>query len=130
MRRQHFVIFSAFCISLSLSDYCSKHDCSPRTYKVKKSQREYYPLLVEDEEEDVVNNQCWQYTWLGAVDETTNKTSSCSKSPEFEDIPCFEPIVWTNGTNKHNQPDLSDLEKKCEDGLSVQNTVKRLLRLY
>ena len=73
--------------------------------------------------EMAMENRCWQYTWLGPVDDKTNKTTACDTSPEYEHIPCFEPIVWTNGTYSHNMPDLSDLWTKCLQGQSVQNTV-------
>ena len=43
-----------------------------------------------------------------------------------ETHPCFEPIVWTNGTNKDNQPDLADLQEKCKQGQTIQHKVKLL----
>ena len=47
-----------------------------------------------------------------------------------ETHPCFEPIVWTNGTNKDNQPDLADLQEKCKQGQTIQHKVKLLDQMF
>ena len=47
-----------------------------------------------------------------------------------ETHPCFEPIVWTNGTNKDNQPDLADLQEKCKQGQTIQHKVKLLDQIF
>ena len=72
--------------------------------------------------------RCWQYTWRGPVNERTNTTGQgCSNEANQKHVPCFEPIVWTNGTNKHNQPNLDDLKEKCENGDTLDNKVSRHL---
>ena len=107
---------------LVTSDYCSKHDCSPKTYQVKYTSLKE-ALNDEALEESELENKCFQYTWLGAVNDKTNTTTACDISPDTEHVPCFEPIVWTNGTYKFNEPNLSDLRTKCLQGQTVQNTV-------
>ena len=42
----------------------------------------------------------------------------------------FLPIVWTNGTNKANQPDLADLQTKCKQGQTIEHKVKMLPQLF
>jgi len=109
------------------SDYCSINDCSPRTFLVQMSS----PSVsingdVESLEKSVIDetelvNKCWKYSWKGPVNDNTNKSTSCDTSPDSETHPCFEPIVWTNGTNKDNQPDLADLQEKCKQGQTIQH---------
>ena len=81
------------------------------------------PEITERE----LENKCWKYTWMGPVNDNTNRSTSCDNSPENENTPCFEPIVWTNGTNKFNQPDLADLNEKCKQGQTIQHKVKILV---
>jgi len=63
--------------------------------------------------------QCYRYTWMGPVTETTNQTSNCL---DFQDEeagqtrPCFEPLVWTfNDDNGDNEPNLEELEAVCQE---------------
>lgn len=118
-----------FIKSLTLADYCSINDCSPKTYEVHvarprvASNDPFQDLIVIGEKEVESDNKCWKYTWLGAISDTTNETTSCDSSPDAADIPCFAPIVWTNGTNKFNQPNLTDLREQCEQGHSLENLV-------
>ena len=68
-------------------------------------------------------NKCWKYTWMGPRNEKTNTTQGCYTTPENEHQPCYEPLVWTNGTNKHNQPNLTELWDKCLQGGTESHTV-------
>ena len=47
------------------------------------------PYVVDETE---LENKCWKYTWMGPVNDNTNKSTVCDNSPDFESIPCFEPI--------------------------------------
>lgn len=117
------LVSALFC--LVKSDYCLKNDCSPRTFevKIKKSKNFDYTETLQEVEENELKDRCWQFTWLGPIDDRTNKTTSCDTSPENANVPCFEPIVWTNGTYKMNQPNTTDLAEKCKAGQTLQNTV-------
>ena len=55
-------------------------------------------------------------------DKTNQTDQGCSSDPD-QAFPCFEPIVWTNGTYKHNMPNLTELEDKCAMGETLGNTV-------
>jgi hypothetical protein len=118
-------------VLVSGDDHCSAkggHPCNSRTFRVKTSSsintRELAPLELYEEEE--VEDVCWRYTWLGAEDENTNRTTNCDTSPEFDSVPCFEPIVWTDGIYKQNQPNKTDLEEKCKSG-NLQNKVRHII---
>ncbi len=128
--RQHFFYFTLLFLVLPKiqGDYCSKHDCTPKTYQVKISRNvnlkeNNEPLTIETESEMV--NKCWKYTWLGPIADKTNQTTTCDRSPEFDDVPCFSPIVWTNGTNKFNEPNLDELWQACKVGQTIQGTVRK-----
>lgn len=69
--------------------------------------------VVEEAEQEI---KCYQYTWLGAVEEDTNKTISCDSKYEHMNIPCYEPLVWTEDPNRQNQPNLTLLKDRCETG--------------
>ena len=70
---------------------------SPRTFVVKMSSdfkaggniEALEPYVVDETE---LENKCWKYTWMGPVNDNTNKSTVCDNSPDFESIPCFEPI--------------------------------------
>ena len=60
------------------------------------------------------SNECWRFTWVGDMDETTDTNIGCDSF--FPDDLCFEPIVFTN-TNSSTSgigPDLSDLIDQCQ----------------
>lgn len=67
------------------------------------------PLIKEE-----IPVQCYQFTWLGPWD-ATNNTENCNYADAM-DIPCFEPIVFTEGEYDHNGPDLEALEQSCAEG--------------
>ena len=58
-----------------------------------------------------------------SIFKTNTTDQGCSSAPDQASIPCFEPIVWTNGTYKNNQPDLNDLEHKCAMGQTLEHTI-------
>ena len=52
---------------------------------------------------------------MGPDDGNVNTTQDC----EYDianDIPCFEPLVWTTGPNRFNGPDPEELEQACANG--------------
>ena len=52
---------------------------------------------------------------MGPDDGNVNTTQNC----EYDianDIPCFEPLVWTTGPNRFNGPDPEELEELCANG--------------
>ena len=110
------------------SDYCSVHSCSPRTFEVKVSKPALSYLAqapLEVIEENEMSNKCWQYTWLGPVsdNDTITDTTRCENTLDAS-LPCFGPIVWTDGPYKHNQPDLEELKEKCLSGDTIDETVR------
>lgn len=61
---------------------------------------------------------CYQFTWVGPIEEDYNKTKSCKQVELNEFVPgspCFEPLVWTIGPNRMNGPDLEELERLCRE---------------
>lgn len=70
---------------------------SPRSFIVKMSSdfkaggniEALEPYVVDETE---LENKCWKYTWMGPVNDNTNQSTVCDNSPDFESIPCFEPI--------------------------------------
>ncbi|TRY70486.1 hypothetical protein TCAL_05416, partial [Tigriopus californicus] len=61
---------------------------------------------------------CYQFTWVGPIEEDYNKTKSCEQVELNDAIPgspCFEPLVWTIGPNRMNGPDLEELERLCRE---------------
>merc|ERR1719414_2712460 len=55
---------------------------------------------------------------MGPDDGNVNTTQNC----EYDianDIPCFEPLVWTTGPNRFNGPDPEELEELCANGGAV-----------
>ena len=108
-------------------DYCDKHDCSPKTFVRKMSWKkdENGVAMAEPkiQEEQLLENKCWKYTWMGPENENTNKSQPCPQGPDYEDQACFPPLVWTTGPNKHNQPNTTELLEKCSAGQTEENTV-------
>ena len=64
--------------------------------------------------------RCWEYTWVGPVDESINATRCSTLQGKDKDRPCFEPLVWTN--QSHNQPNLEQLEEYCKTANTVTGT--------
>ena len=75
------------------------------------------------QEEELLENKCWKYTWMGPENEKTNKSQPCPQGEDYEDQPCFPPLVWTSGPNKHNQPNTTELLEKCSQGQAEGHTV-------
>lgn len=124
-----FLLFSSFMLwsSVFAVDYCDKHDCSPKTFVRKMSWKkdENGVAMAEPkiQEEQLLENKCWKYTWMGPENENTNKSQPCPQGPDYEDQACFPPLVWTTGPNKHNQPNTTELLEKCSAGQTEENTV-------
>ena len=74
---------------------------SPRSFHVRYSSdfkaggniESLDPYVVDETE---LENKCWKYTWMGPVNDNTNTTQVCDNSPDFDSIPCFEPIGKLN----------------------------------
>ena len=75
------------------------------------------------EEEKLLENKCWKYTWMGPENELTNKSQPCPQGDDYEGQPCFPPLVWTTGPNKHNQPNTTELLERCLSGHAESNNV-------
>ena len=69
-------------------------------------------LLVSSQE------QCYKFTWVGAVNGKVNDTN-CNAITRHKDVPCYSPLVWTDGTNSHNQPDIDAIVNQCKTGQTV-----------
>lgn len=74
-------------------------------------------MTEEDENGNVaavepMDTECYQFTWLGPEEDDLNNTRSCDFLVA-QDIPCFEPLVWTKGPNRFNGPNLTQIETKC-----------------
>ncbi len=86
-------------------------------------------LLDQDDDsstpapEDANARYCYKYSWKGPVTDQTNSSESCATLDAW-DIPCQEPIVWTEGSNAMNGPDPEELEQACEDGLTIDGQVR------
>ena len=50
--------------NLCFADYCSKNDCSPKTYMVTENGDPKYELVRPNEGEEAIGNRCWKYTWV------------------------------------------------------------------
>ena len=122
-----FLLFSSFMLwsSVFAVDYCDKHDCSPKTFVRKMSWKKDDNGVAEPkiQDEQLLENKCWKYTWMGPENENTNKSQPCPQGPDYEDQACFPPLVWTTGPNKHNQPNTTELLEKCSAGQTEENTV-------
>jgi len=62
--------------------------------------------------EPLANNDCWQFTWVGPVDESVQTQPRTCNDIAPEDI-CNEPLIFTNGTNPNNQPDMTQVAAMC-----------------
>jgi len=122
-----FLLFSSFMLwsSVFAVDYCDKHDCSPKTFVRKMSWKKDDNGVAEPkiQDEQLLENKCWKYTWMGPENENTNKSQPCPQGPDYEDQACLPPLVWTTGPNKHNQPNTTELLEKCSAGQTEENTI-------
>ena len=64
MRCQQILLAILILANLCFADYCTKNDCSPKTYMVKVNSDPRYEQVRPLEGEEAIGNQCWQYTWV------------------------------------------------------------------
>jgi hypothetical protein len=93
-------------------------DDSARTFRVTRDSADG---SVQNRVEETVIH-CYHYTWMGPVGDVTNVTESCG-TRELYGVPCFEPLVWTDGQYKANGPNTTQIENKCAQGQTVDGKV-------
>ncbi len=65
-----------------------------------------------------MTNECYEFTWLGPVEDNINNTRSCDdlvlSNPSLVTLPCFEPLVFTQGEYRLEGPNLTEIEQQCK----------------
>ena len=75
----------------------------PEEVKFIEQLKEFYVCL-----QVITKNECWQFTWDGSYN-PADETKSCADF--FPQDVCFPPLVYTNGENPMNGPDLGQAQK-------------------
>jgi hypothetical protein len=70
--------------------------------------------------------RCIQYSWVGVVTDETNQTQSCASRLAMG-IPCYEPLVWTEGENRFNGPDPEELLEACQNGEAQDGKERQIM---